>query len=105
MNETNRAYGPLGSGGLQAANKTATEALTERLLATAQRMATHNDTASASLDRLIGGDPQRASVVGGSPAETPRPVDFVGHAQQLLDRIGGELERMESNSARLARLA
>lgn len=84
-------------------DKTSSEVLIDRLLTTAQRMATHNDIASSSLDRLVGGEP-RSGTLGGR-SEQPSPVDFVGHAALLLDRIGAELERMESNAVRLSRFA
>lgn len=83
-------------------DKTQTEVLIDRLQATAQRMGTMNDNASGSLDRLNGGVPTKGDTASASP---PTPTDFVGHATSLLDAIGRELERMDSNMARLSRLA
>lgn len=83
-------------------DKTKAEVILDRLTATAQHMATHNDVAGISLDRLVGG--VRAGQVGGEPPAQPMPAEFVGQATALLDRIGAELERMESNAARLSAL-
>ncbi len=98
------AHGIQMQGATKLHDKTATEVMIDRLQATAQRMATHNDNAAASLDRLLGGEPKNIAT-GRADQPTPSPVDFVSHATLLLDRIAAELERMENNSVRLARLA
>lgn len=103
-----RQYGAIGSGGYAAdastaiRDKTQIEVVTDRLRATVSRMADYNSTASASLDRLCGGGGLKGDT---AQAQPPMPTDFVGAATAILDEIGRELGRMESNCQRLSRVA